>query len=103
MSKLYLVNEDKPAAISMVKKLINYVPVVGGHIKCSKEEIEAYYNGEIHEIKGTTSEDVYNPRVNLIEIDPTKKYLAFCALGSITNRTLQCLGAIHNIQTVLLR
>lgn len=52
MKKIFLANQDNPAAMSLIKKLADageYKP--GMVVKVTKEELDAFVNGDIQELK----------------------------------------------------
>lgn len=104
MFKLYLVNKDNPAAISMAKKLADYVPKPGGFIVCTKEEIASQLNGELIEVTRPSPEEgkTHNEHFELLELDINKHYLAVCKKRSVELKALDRLNQrLHGKLTVL--
>lgn len=86
---LYLVNEDSPAAFSMAKKLSEAPLGVGSIVKCTKEELEVYYNGGL--VKVTQPVVPNSLGIELLEWQQGKQYILICDRHKIAPKQLQTL------------
>lgn len=76
--EIYLVNNDSPAARSLMVKLAGKKQP-GEMVPCSQEEMDAYRNGDFIRL---TAGAARGP-IDLIPVEPDQHYIAVVHVGSV--------------------
>ena len=99
MKKLFLVEEDNEAARSLAKKLLALGSEPEGIVSLSRDELTAFANNDVVEVTGLT-----NSHVELLEVDPKKKYIALVKRGKVPSSSIdRMISVYHNITVVMVQ